>query len=387
MNKLKRKIGFLGLGILIFAGLYVYGVFVPGTDKSMNVVTAHNPYKIAESTRKFHDSLTIADLHGDTLMWRRNPEKRHSRGHIDLPRLREGGVNIQVFSTVTKAPRGLNFDGNSAEAPDNITPVAVLQFWPIKTWNSIFERAVFQARRLQKLEANPDNKLVIARNRGDMDQPEGTIIGLLLTEGSHPLEGKIENIDHLFDEGYRMMGLQHFFDNELGGSLHGVKKAGLTEFGRDAVRHMWEKDIIIDVAHSSQKTVKDVLAMSDRPVVISHGGLASHCPKTANRNLPDDMLREIARRGGLIGIGYFSGAICDISPAGIADTIIAAVNLMGEDAVALGSDFDGTVTTSLDTSELAAITQALTDHGVSQKTIRKVMGENVQNFLKQNLPE
>ena len=121
--------------------------------------------------------------------------------------------------------------------------------------------------------------------------------------------------------------------------------------------------------------------------MISHGGLASYCPKTANRNMPDDILIEIARRGGIVGIGYFEGAICDISPKGISDTIIAAVGLMGEDAVALGSDFDGTVTTAIDTSELAAITHELLEANVSEEVIAKVMGGNVQRFLLENLPE
>ena len=70
------------------------------------------------------------------------------------------------------------------------------------------------------------------------DQADGTIVGLLLTEGTHPLEGKFENVEHLFNEGYRAMGLQHFFDNELGGSLHGQSQSGLTGFGYKAVREM-----------------------------------------------------------------------------------------------------------------------------------------------------
>ena len=209
---------------------------------------------------------------------------------------------------------------------------------------------------------------------------------MLLTEGAHPLEGKIENIARLKIEGYRAMGLQHFFDNELGGSMHGLSQAGLTAFGRKAVLEMRQQGIIIDVAHSSRQVVKDVLAITSDPIFISHGGTIFHCPHTSNRNLPDDILKEIANRGGIIGIGYFNGVICDISPDGIADAIIDAINLLGEDTVSLGSDFDGTVTTSLDTSELAVITQALLDRGVKAKTIKKVMGENARRFFEENLP-
>ncbi len=386
MSKLKIILGIIGALILI-ALLYLFLILVPQTDANMNAVVEHEPYQISPETQAFHNTLTIADLHGDTLLWRRNMEHRHDYGHIDLPRLRDGGVNIQVFSTVTKTPRGLNFDGNSADAPDDLTLLAMAQLWPARTWQSIFERAVFQAERLQKIEANADNKLVIARTKADLDQPDGTIIAILATEGSHPLEGKLENIDRLYDEGYRMMGLQHFFDNALGGSLHGEAKGGLTPFGRDAVRKMQEMNIIIDVAHSSEQVVRDVLDMRVGPLIISHGGVRSDCADSRKRNLPDDILVRVRESGGLLGVGYFHGAICEISPDGIADAIVQALTVMGTDYVALGSDFDGTVKTTLDTSELAAITQALRQRGIEDAIIRKVMGENVERFLRENMPE
>jgi len=373
--------------LLIAAAIYVFGILVPQTDAKMNPVAPHEPYPVSEAAKTLHANLFVADLHSDSLLWRRNPEKRWDRGHVDLPRLREGGVDIQVFSAVTKSPRGLNFDGNDADAPDDITMLAQVQLWPLRTWGSIYERAAYQAQRLQKIESRSKNKLVIARKKSDLNQPGGTLIALLLTEGSHPLEGKIENIARLYDEGYRAMGLQHFFDNELGGSMHGRSQAGLTTFGREAVLEMARRNIMIDVAHSSRQTVRDVLALVDAPIFISHGGTISGCPKTANRNLPDDILLQIAERGGILGIGYFGGAICDISPKGIAKEIIHAVDLLGEDAVALGSDYDGTVKTALDTSELAAITHELLAQGMGEAQIRKVMGENVKRYFAANLPE
>ena len=373
--------------LITIAAIYVFGILVPGQDAKMNPVVPHDPYPVSTKAKALHETLLIADLHSDSLLWRRNPEKRWDRGHVDLPRLREGGVNIQVFSAVTKSPRGLNFDGNDADAPDDITLLAKAQLWPMRTWSSIYERAAFQAQRLQKIEKRHKNKLVIARTKSDLEQPDGTLIALLLTEGSHPLEGKIENIGRLYDEGYRAMGLQHFFDNELGGSMHGRSQAGLTDFGRKAVLEMERQNIMIDVAHSSRQTVRDVLATVKAPLFISHGGTISGCPKSANRNLPDDILKEIAARGGILGVGYFDGAICDISPKGIAKEIIHAAALLGEDAVALGSDYDGTVITSLDTSELAAITHELLAQGMSEPQIRKVMGENAKRFFAENLPD
>ncbi len=383
MRKFLKAFGIIFILLLVAGFLILSKLIWPKVDGDMNPILAHAPYVISPQAQALHDELWIADLHADNLLWRRNPSKRHAHGHVDLPRLRDGGVELQVFSTVTKSPRGLNFDGNDADAPDDITRLAQAQLWPLRTWNSIYERAAYQAQRLQKLERK--GEVHIIRTRADMAKTD-RILGLLLTEGAHPLEGDIDNIKRLYDEGYRAMGLQHFFDNELGGSLHGRSQAGLTKFGREAVQEMVRQDIIIDVAHSSVQTVRDVLALTDAPIFISHGGTIAHCPKTKNRNLPDDVLKQIAARKGIIGIGYFSGVICDISPDGIAAAIIDAVALLGPDAVALGSDYDGTVTVSLDTSELAAITDALLRRGMEKAVIRKVMGENVRRFLTENLP-
>lgn len=379
----------IGLLVLLVAGFaYLQLVFVPGKDASMNAVIDLGPYEISDAAQALHDTLYVADLHADSLMWRRDTTKRQSRGHVDLPRLRDGGVDFQIFSTVTKVPRGLNFAENSADAPDSFTLVAVLQLWPMRTWQSLYERAAYQAQRLTKYESKAENKLVIARTASDLVQPDGTIVGLLLTEGAHPLEGQIENVQHLFDEGYRAMGLQHFFDNELGGSLHGQSQAGLTDFGFDAVREMWRLNIAVDLAHASEQTSRDVLAMPEAgPVFISHGGVRDACTASQQRNLPDDVLGKIAARGGIVGIGYFEGAICDISPEGIGSAIVSAIALMGVDAVALGSDYDGTVATAFDTSQLAVITHQLIEAGLSETDIRAVMGQNSLRFFSTSLPQ
>lgn len=379
----------IGLAVLLIAAFaYIQLVFVPATDAKLNGVIDLGPYEVSDAARALHDTLYIADLHADSLMWRRNTTKRQTRGHVDLPRLRDGGVDFQIFSAVTKSPRGLNFAENSADAPDDITMVAVAQLWPIRTWQSIYERAAYQAQRLTKYESKAENNLIIARTASDLNQPDGTIVGLLLTEGAHPLEGQIENVQRLFDEGYRAMGLQHFFDNKLGGSLHGQSQTGLTDFGFDAVREMWRLNIAVDLAHASEQTSRDVLSMPESgPIFISHGGVRDECTASQQRNLPDDVLLQIAQRGGIVGIGYFEGAICDISPEGVASAIVSAIDLMGVEAVALGSDYDGTVSTAFDTSQLAVITHQLLDAGLSETDIRAVMGKNSRRFFSTSLPQ
>ena len=133
------------------------------------------------------------------------------------------------------------------------------------------------------------------------------------------------------------------------------------------------------------QVARDVLAMVDIPVIVSHTGVHSHC-KTV-RNYPDDLMREIAATGGVIGMGYWAEVTCDASPDGVAKSIKAAIAVVGEDAVSLGSDYDGSVATTFDTSELAAITDALLRAGVSEAQIRKVMGENMLRVLRARLQD
>lgn len=377
-------------GAIIFlsvvAAIVFFAIIPVRIDRKMNQVIEHPPFVVSDKARALHETIPVADLHADTLLWMRDPIKRHKRGQTDIPRLIEGGVKLQVFTAVTKSPSGLNYDENDANASDDITLVAVAQRWPVRTWGSIFERAAYQADRLARADERFGDGFQMVRTSSDLRRAldADALAGVFGIEGAHPLEGKIENLDQLYDKELRVIGLQHFFDNELGGSLHGTSGSGLTAFGRDVVRRANEREMIIDVAHSSEAVVRDVLSMISRPVIVSHTGLYGHCESA--RNIPDDLMKEIADAGGLIGIGFWDGAICKSDVDTIAEAILYAVNLLGADHVALGSDFDGTVTTPLDASELPALTQALMDAGLDEANIQKVMGENAVQFFLDNLP-
>jgi len=382
----------ISLAALIVVAIIVAFGFGPGyLEKGINRVIEHEAYKISDEARALHATLTAADLHSDTLLWHRDVLDHGNRGHVDVPRLVEGRVAIQVFSTVTKAPKSLNYEENTGDS-DQITGAVILQRWPIRTWGSLYERARYQAQRLDKAARNSDGALVFLRTRADLDavlaaRNSGTPVtgGLMATEGSHALDGSLANIQNLYDEGFRMMGLHHFFDNKLGGSLHGVSQAGLTDFGRDAVREMNRLGIMVDVAHSSEAVVDEVLTLSTTPLVVSHTGVRGACDSP--RNISDDHMQRIAAGGGLIGIGYWDGAVCDATPAGVAKSIAYAVNLVGKDHVALGSDYDGATSVYFDTSELSALTQALLDVGLNEEEIRAVMGGNQIRFFQEYLPQ
>lgn len=373
-------------GLLVVGVILAFFVIPARIDAEMNLVLPHEPYQVSERARVLHETIPVADLHADTLLWMRDPSVRQSRGQTDLPRLIDGGVRLQVFTAVTKSPSGLNYEENDAASSDDITKVAILQRWPFATWNSIYERAAFQARRLRKLDKKAGDSFAMVESHGELQAAlsSGALAGVFGIEGAHPLEGEIENLDRLFDEGLRVIGLQHFFDNELGGSLHGTSGAGLTAFGREVVERADEKKMIIDIAHSSEAVVRDVLALTSRPVIVSHTGFNGHCDSA--RNISDETMQAIAAAGGLIGVGFWDGAVCTPDLETIAEAIAYGVDLLGADHIALGSDFDGTVQTPLDAAELPALTQALLDRGLDEETVRAVMGENAVRFFLENLP-
>ncbi len=382
----------LALAVLLLIALGgAFTVLPRYVDHDMNRVMAGAPVAVSEAAAALHARLRIADLHDDLLLWSlRDPVTRHTRGQTDIPRLLDGNVALQVFSTVSKTPRGLNYDRND-DRTDNITLLAITQRWPVATWSSLFARARRTARALDAAAARSNGALRVVRSQDHLidglaarARGERILLGVLSLEGMQVLEGRLDHVDSLFALGFRMGGLTHFFDNEVGGSAHGVSRGGLTAFGRGVIARMERLGMLVDVAHASPAVIDEVLAMATRPVVVSHTGVQATCP--GPRNLTDDQLRRIAATGGVVGIGYWDGAVCDISPESIARAIVHAVNVAGEDHVALGSDWDGAVTTSFDATDLVRITGALLEAGLPEPVIAKVMGENVLRLLVTALP-
>lgn len=386
---MKRKILIVLAGVIVAAIAYVSLILPAQFERKTNVVTGEALAAIRPEVSDLHKTLQIADLHGDSLLWQRSILEANDRGHIDLPRLEAGNVALQIFSSVSKTPRGQNYDSNSADS-DNITLLAIAQAQPLRTWFSLTERSLWHAEKLQRAAGASNGRLRLIRSASELEQlladreAGKRVTGALFSaEGLHNLEGKASNLDVLYDAGLRMAGLVHFFDNRLGGSMHGEKKGGLTDFGRQIIRRMEAKGIIVDIAHSSHATVADILKMARRPVVSSHGGVQAVCK--VNRNLTDAEIKGVAATGGIIGIGYWDGAICSTDPKQIARSIAHVRDLVGVAHVALGSDFDGAVTTRFDTAQIAQVTQALVDLNFTPDEIAAVMGGNALRLIKQGI--
>lgn len=388
MTRRRKIVSFVA--VLLVAALGAFFTFGPGiVERGMNKIDGQALIPVSAEAKALHATLTIVDLHSDTLLWKRDLLERADRGHMDLPRLREGNVALQIFSSVTKTPKGQNYDANSADT-DNITLLAFAQMQPMRTWTSLLERSLWHARKLEAAVDtsrtdlyqvwSPEDLDRLLRAREDKIKPVGALFS---AEGLQSLEGDVDNLDRLYASGMRMAGLTHFFDNELAGSMHGLEKGGLTDLGRETIRRMEAKGMIVDIAHCSRKCVADILAMAKRPVVSSHGGVQATCK--VNRNLSDEEIRGVAKTGGVIGVGYWEGAVCSTDPRATAKAMKHIRDLVGIETVALGSDYDGATTVRFDTSQLTQVTQALMDEGFTENEIRAAMGGNALRVIRAGL--
>jgi membrane dipeptidase len=374
------------LGIfLVFVGIGPHVV-----DRLFNQLAPAPLLQISTQTQTLMQRSLVVDLHGDSLMWRRDINRRIDHGTIDVPRLREGQVGLQVFSSVTKTPKGQNYESNGDET-DNITSLVMAQLQPPRTWHSLLQRSLYHGEKLEHAAAHSAGTLRIIKSIADLDAlmaqrgQNRAITGTLLSvEGLQNLEGQLDNVDRLYDGGFRMLGLAHFFDNEVAGSVHGIKKHGLTPLGHAVVARMENKGMMVDVAHASHQTMADVFQIARKPLVFSHGGVKGTC--NTNRNLTDVEIRGIAKTGGIIGIGYWDTAVCEASPKGIARAMTYVRDLVGVQHVALGSDFDGSIAAPFDTRHVSQVAEALRQTGWTDADIEAAMGGNALRVFRAALP-
>ncbi|NOZ43192.1 MAG: peptidase M19 [Alphaproteobacteria bacterium] len=359
-------------------------------DATINKAKTPPPYAVSAAAQKLHNSLIVADLHSDFLLWNRDFLKKNDYGLVDLPRMQEGNLSLQAFTVVSKVPKNLNIYRNTGDS-DQITLLAFAEHWPTKSLFSLKQRALYQSRKLHQFAKRSNGQFVIIKTKADLAsfiaaRKAGKKItaGFLGIEGAQVLEGDIANVKVMYDADFRMMAATHFFDTKLGGSAHGVSHGGLTDFGRKVFQQMEKRGMLIDVAHGSPALIDDVLKMATSPVVDSHTGVRGICDNP--RNLTDDQIRGIARTGGVVGVGFWKIATCGLSPTAIVRTIKYIVKLVGVDYVGLGSDFDGAIEAPFDASGMALITQELMKQGFSDQDIRKIMGGNTLRVLAQVLP-
>lgn len=401
-------------------------------DRAMNTVPCNSSETPpTEKAVQFHRDLLIADAHADTLMLDRGGScgilRKHSYGHLDLPRLQEGNVSFQMLTVVTNTPVPYNEDcgGGLINGQAILAP---LQGWPFSTWWSDVERARHQAWKW-RIIGDGKNFLPITRRTdlqkflalrfvsvGDFHSPKrsgslpvATVLGL---EGAHALGLVPESssaevaarVAEFRNRGFRVIALTHRFDNELSGASEGRLiggRRGITPLGRKVLTAMREQELILDLAHLSPIGIEEVLR--DYPslsLMVSHCGVdfRPNGGVGCSRLLSLDHARQIVKRGGMIGIGIWPEALQGIteedSPKPTADLAARMmrrfVEEFGSDSVCLGSDMDGAVKCAFDAAGYPQLTSALLmnskKYGLRPSDIRKIMGGNLIRFFLRALP-
>ncbi len=384
---MKKKI-LIGVIVLLAVTFFTLRWVATYNDQAMNSITLNTSELTADS---FYEALPfIADLHCDILLWNRNFFELHQYGHVDLPRMQKANVAFQAFTIVSKVPKGINIERND-DKTDQIALLSFSQLRPPNTWFSLKARALQQSRQLHDFAKASGGEFEVITNRKTLQEfitkrqsNKKITAGMLGLEGAHCLENNLENLQAFYDAGIRYIGLVHFFDNEWGGSAHGLQKGGLTDKGKELVHRMEQLNIIIDLAHASVQTIDDVLAITTKPVIVSHTGVKGACDN--QRNLTDTHLLQIGRRNGLVGIGLWETAVCGTDAEATARSIKYVADKIGVDKVALGSDFDGAIKAHFDVTGLPLLVEALKQQGFGTSEIELIMGGNIRDFMLKNLP-
>lgn len=371
--------------------------------------------------------LFVVDAHSDTLM-HRNPFQKSTAGHLDAERLDEGGVDLQILAVASVAPVILKRE--DGPCGDIVEGDRLKKYFFLKeplspsTWFSAMSRIDHMIKRFDTgINAKSDGRLVrrirtlddleALRTASGSENPLGVLLSI---EGaywaSQNKEALKKQIDKLDQAGVRMLGLTHRSSNQLAGSNEDCQDAhGLTEIGKDLVLEIWQRGMVLDLAHASSKTIADVLTLSKSGtvghVIVSHTGVQRACK--IDRNLTDEDVRNIARMGGVVSIGFWTTVNCfdpsvtaDEARMEIAKSFAAALEVLSEPEfiaemgpayeptrhLALGSDFDGAtlVPSGADAMPwyLEGISHYENEKGIQpfqSPAIERLAGENLYDLL------
>jgi membrane dipeptidase len=322
-----------------------------------------------------HHSAYVADAHADSLMWNRDLRARQRTGHLDFVRLREAGVRLQAFTVVTEG----------APWVGGFPLFAAWRRWPRRAASGAWARAQFQIGRLEEFCGDPAAGARIVHCRADLDAADkaGLLACVLGVEGGQALEGRVGRVTELARRGVRFLGLTHLSANALGGSATpGMRGSGLTGFGAEVVAALAAAGLAVDVAHASPALLDALLLQRQARVFCSHTGVRGAAPHW--RNLPDAALRALAERGGVVGILFGTVYLGGRELEDVARHVEHALDVAGEDAVCLGSDFDGFVPLPRgmrDVGDLPRLTELLLARGHPWPRVEKVLGRNLRRFF------
>jgi membrane dipeptidase len=320
---------------------------------------------VSEEALVLHRRAIVCDGHSDTILaldrQGRRLGERSELGHADLPRLLEGGVTAQVFALFVEDPY---LPGEAARRTMQLLDV--------------FYREV---------EANAD-KTFLATSAADIRRAkaEGKVAAILGIEGGEALEGDLAVLRCFYRLGVRLLTVAWNRRNALAdGQKESRTGGGLTTFGVEAVQEMNRLGIIVDISHLSAAGVRDVLEISQAPIIASHSN--SQAVRDHPRNLSDEQVRAIAEGDGLVAVTFVPFFIAPEGGASLERLLDHVEHLLqagGEDHVGVGSDYDGfgfggpadQFHDLPDVSHLPRLTEGLLKRGLSERVVEKVLGGN-----------
>jgi membrane dipeptidase len=317
-----------------------------------------------ERAHRLHKEAAVIDTHCDTLghflrgSWPRRPPRRlgerSEEGHIDLPRLVEGGVTCQTFAIYT---------GNKA-----IVPEATLRALQMV---DVFYKEIGENEGIVSV-TTPD-EIITAKEAGN-------VAGLLSIEGAEPLMGDIGLLRVFYRLGIRMMSFAWNYRTPFADGLNAKRaESKLPDLGVQALEEMDRLGMVFDVSHLSDSNFWDVADVMKGPFIASHSNCRDVCDHP--RNLNDDMIRALADHGGVMGMNFAPAFVAKENPTveDVVDHIDHIVDLVGPDHAGLGSDFDGIGTPPKgleDVSKIPNITRVLVKREYSDEDILKILGKN-----------
>ncbi|MDR5694752.1 MAG: dipeptidase [Armatimonadota bacterium] len=318
-----------------------------------------------QTSERIHFEAVVVDLHCDTLQDLQAGKRTlvpsgPQEGHIDLPRLKAGGVDVQVFALYI-APE---MAGRGYQRAVEL----------IEAFHREIQRnreAIGHARTVEEIESLLQ---------------QGKVAAVLAVENGDALEGRVENLDHLYAQGVRMLSLTWNHANALADGAREQVHGGLTPLGKDVIERMDELGMVLDVSHLSEQAFWQALEVAKGPVVATHSNAAALAPHP--RNLTDEQLRAIAARGGVVGVNFYPEFLGrgDATVESVLEHITYMARVMGVDHVALGSDFDGISKTPAgleDVSKVPAITRGLLARGYTEEEVKKILGRNALRVFRE----
>lgn len=335
------------------------------------------------TAKQLHTRILTLDTHCDTPMF--FPQgvdfaKRDPRILYDLHKMTEGHQDAVTMAAYLPQPRigetfsskidieGLKrFNPELTDVLNNLTPTSYADL--------IFNK-------IEKIVKDNNRYLSIARTPSDLyeDKRKGRKSIMFAIENGLALEGDLANVKYFAQRGVTYITLCHNGDNDIcdsarGSNLHG----GVSKFGAAVIREMNRNGIMVDLSHGAEKSFYDALEISSQPIVCSHSNSKALC--NVPRNLTDDQLRALAKKGGVAHITLYHGFLRKEGTASVLDAIAHlehAISIMGIDYVGIGTDFDGdgTVCGMADASEMINFTRHLLARKYSERDIEKIWGGN-----------